>query len=158
MTRPAVLFVCLGNICRSPTAEIVLRDLLQKHQLVDRVGVDSAGTGDWHIGKPPHRPAQDAARRAEFDMSALRARQVRSTDFREFDYILAMDTNNLADLEALCPADFSGTLSCLRDFSTGVRTRDIADPYGGNEQDFTRAFNDIRAATQAFFTYLQARL
>lgn len=101
MTAPRILFVCLGNICRSPTAEVVLRDMAARAGLA--LSVDSAGTGGWHAGEPPHPPMIAAAARRGFDLRPLRARQVTAADFDRFDHILAMDRRNLADLSALRP-------------------------------------------------------
>ena len=104
MTEPAaprILFVCLGNICRSPTAEGVFRSLAAAEGLP--VEVDSCGTGGWHAGEPPHPPAVTAARRRGYDLSALRARQITAADFTRFDRILVMDRANLRDTRALCP-------------------------------------------------------
>ena len=98
-----VLFVCLGNICRSPTAEGVFRALIEREGLAGKVGVDSAGTGAWHIGNPPDRRAQAAARGRGVDISAQRARQVELADFDAFDYVIAMDRSNHADLTSLAP-------------------------------------------------------
>lgn len=98
-----VLFVCLGNICRSPTAEGVLRHKLRAAGLEDRVEVDSAGTGDWHVGKAPDGRTRQAALRRGYDLSAQRARQVEAADFQRFDLILAMDKSNLRNLQALRP-------------------------------------------------------
>ncbi|MCA3843010.1 MAG: low molecular weight phosphotyrosine protein phosphatase, partial [Burkholderia sp.] len=96
MTRVAICFVCLGNICRSPTAEGVMRHQVDAAALADRIAIDSAGTGDWHVGEPPDTRAQAAALSRGYDLSALRARQVSAADFERFDLLLAMDEANLA--------------------------------------------------------------
>jgi protein-tyrosine phosphatase len=121
-----ILCVCLGNICRSPTAEAVLRA-----QLPD-VEIDSAGTGDWHVGDPPYGPAMRAAAARGYDLSAQRARQVAVEDFDRFDLILAMDRQNLRDLDAIAPAEGAARLSLFLD---PVGGGDVPDPY------FTRDFD-----------------
>jgi len=131
-----ILCVCLGNICRSPTAEAALRA-----ELGARAVVDSAGTGDWHVGSPPYGPMQDAARARGLDLSALRARQVRRADFARFDLILAMDRGNRSDLAAIDP----GTGARLATYLDPLGGGDVPDPY------FTRDFDGacdliIRAA------------
>lgn len=107
---PSVLFVCLGNICRSPLAEGALRAAAVRAGL--DLTVDSAGTGGWHAGDPPDRRAQAAARRHGTDISGLRARQVRPEDFRKFDHVFALDRQNLQDLQAIAPADATAELGC----------------------------------------------
>lgn len=119
-----ILCVCLGNICRSPTAEAVLR-----HMAGDRIIVDSAGTGDWHIGRPPHGPAIAAAKTRGYDLSALRARQFSVSDFHSFDLILAMDRQNLADIEALRPAGNETPVRLMLDYAPERRLGEVPDPY-----------------------------
>lgn len=154
MKKTSVLFVCLGNICRSPTAEAIFRSLLEKDGRLEEVTVDSAGTGDWHIGRPPHGPAQRAAQDKGVDMSDLRARLVTPEDFSRFDYVLAMDQLNLMDLQRMQPAGFGGFLGRLTDFDPASEGQDVMDPYGGTPEDFARAFNHISRATQAFYQQL----
>ncbi|AHM04179.1 Low molecular weight protein tyrosine phosphatase [Roseibacterium elongatum DSM 19469] len=120
-----ILCVCLGNICRSPTAEGVLRARLPDHH------IDSAGTGDWHIGKPPYGPAQAAALTRGYDLSGLRARQVSRADFHRFDLILAMDSENHADLARMAP---EGARAALAMYLDPLGGGDVPDPY------FTRDF------------------
>ncbi len=142
-----VLFVCLGNICRSPTAHGVFESMVREQGMQDRVRVDSCGTGDWHIGHAPDaRAAAEAAQRG-YDLSPLRARQVQPTDFREFDYILAMDEQNLADLRAMCPADFSGYLGLFLPFDPGASVAEVPDPYYGGDEGFTRVLDMVEAAS-----------
>lgn len=127
MTR--VLCVCLGNICRSPTAEAVLR------RMDPDLTVDSAGTGDWHLGSPPYAPAVAAGRTRGYDLSTLRARQFSASDFARFDLILAMDANNVEDIEALRPPGSDTPVRLFLDFADGHEGQDIPDPY------FTRDFD-----------------
>lgn|SRR5690554_4631317 len=127
--------VCLGNICRSPTAEAVLRARLENRGLQDRILVDSAGTGDWHIGHCPDPRSQAAARKRNYDLSTLLARQVSREDFHTFDYIVAMDWQNLRDLRELSPPEYHSRISLLLDWSKG-HFGDVPDPYEGGEEGF----------------------
>jgi protein-tyrosine phosphatase len=134
-----ILCVCLGNICRSPTAEVVLRAHLPG------AGIDSAGTGDWHVGQPPHGPAIAAAAARGHDLAPLRARQVTVEDFARFDLILAMDRRNYADLEAMAPA---GGGADLRLFLEPLGGGEVPDPYFTG--DFEGALDLIEAAARAW--------
>lgn len=125
-----ILFVCLGNICRSPTAEGVMR------RIAPDVTLDSAGTGDWHLGEPPYGPMQKAAKARGYDLSGLRARQVTPDDFDHFDRIYAMDDSNLRHLERMRPAYGAAELSRLLDLLPDQPLRDVPDPY------YTRNFNE----------------
>lgn len=131
-----VLFVCLGNICRSPTAEGVFRTLAAREapQLV--IHADSAGTGNYHLGAPPDRRTQEAALRRGYDLSALRARQVESVDFTRFDLLLAMDESNLADLRARAPEEVQKRLKLFLEFAPEAGRIDVPDPYYGTASDF----------------------
>lgn len=142
----AVLFVCLGNICRSPTAHGVLAQRLREQGLEGRVQVDSCGTGDWHVGRPPDARAREAAARRGYDLNDLRARQVTRADFARFDYILAMDASNLADLERLRPEDHSGHLGLLLEFAPHAPRREVPDPYYGGEDGFGEVLDLVEAA------------
>lgn len=141
---PSVLFVCLGNICRSPLAEAALRHAAQAAAL--DLLVDSAGTGDWHVGKGPDPRSCDQARRHGIDIRAYRARQVRRDDFHRFDRIIALDRNNLADLERLAPAGGTARLSLLLDHVPGMAGRDVADPYFGGPEGFEETWRLVREA------------
>jgi protein-tyrosine phosphatase len=142
-----VLMVCLGNICRSPLAEAALRG--HAAQMGLDIEVDSAGTGDWHIGNPPDRRAQDVARRlGGFDISGLRARQVTREDFREFDHVIAMDGNNLRNLRALMPANATAQLGLLLDHLPGSEGQSVADPYYGEAADFEACWRQVEVATR----------
>ena len=109
----SVLFVCLGNICRSPTAHGVFQAMVDDAGLRERIHVDSAGTGAWHVGEAPDERAAAAALERGYDLSKLRARAVTAADFSRFDYVLAMDQQNLANLQGMAPADYEGTISTL---------------------------------------------
>ena len=149
MKPPAlrVLMVCLGNICRSPTAEAVLRQRLVAHGLADQVVVDSAGTGGWHVGEPPDARAQ----RRGYDLSRLRARRVEDADFDRFDLLLAMDEDNLAELQRLMPVGSRGE---LRLFAAA----EVPDPYAGAAQGFDNVLDQIELACDVLVVDLRSRL
>ena len=142
-----VLFVCLGNICRSPTAHGVFQSRVAEQGLADTIEVDSCGTGDWHVGHAPDRRAAAAARDRGYDLDGLRARQVSASDFGRFDYILAMDRMNLADLDAMRPEAFDGHLGLFLDFAPGVHTVEVPDPYYGGEDGFSEVLDMVEAAS-----------
>ena len=144
--KSSVLFVCLGNICRSPLAEAAFRREAERLGL--DVEIDSAGTGDWHIGYPPDPRAAAVAARNGLDISHLKARLVTPDDFRRFDHIVALDSNNLRDLERLRPADGTAQLSLLLDHAEGRRGQAVADPYYGDESHFDAAWADVTAGAQ----------
>jgi protein-tyrosine phosphatase len=147
-----VLMVCLGNICRSPTAEGVLRAKLHSAGLGRAVEVDSAGTGSWHVGSPPDARSQRHAARRGYDLSALRARQVSADDFHRFDLILAMDHDNLADLQRLAP---DGAVRAeLRLFADA----EVPDPYSGGAEGFERVLDMVEAHSQRWVENLSHRL
>lgn len=143
---PSVLFVCLGNICRSPLAEGIFRDLAAREGVA--VEIDSAGTGDWHLGHAPDPRAQAVADRNGLDISALRARLVTPADFHRFDRIVAMDASNLANLEAMRPADARATLARLLDFADGVALADVPDPYEGGPEGFDETYRLVEAGAK----------
>ena len=131
-----VLFVCLGNICRSPMAEGIFAHLVRERGLEGRYRIDSAGTGDWHVGQPPDRRAIAAAHKRGVPLPSV-CRQVRASDFEEFDLIVAMDRNNRRDLEALAPAPLKGKIRSMREYEPGEgRGGDVPDPYYGGPYEF----------------------
>lgn len=154
ITKPAVLFVCLGNICRSPLAEAAFR--LEAARLGLTVTADSAGTGDWHAGNPPDHRAQAVALRRGIDISTYRARQVTRQDFHRFTHILALDLRNLADLKALRPAGAPAELGLLLDHVAGREGQAVADPYYGDEAGFEVTWADVSAAAEALARRLVA--
>jgi protein-tyrosine phosphatase len=135
---PRILFVCTGNICRSPTAEGVLRHLAKEAGV--EVHVESAGTGDWHVGCAPDERAQHHAKARGYDLSAQRARQVRHGDFERFDLIVAMDRDHLAILQIRCPPEHRSKLRML------VHGKDVPDPYYGGAQGFEQVLDVVEAA------------
>jgi protein-tyrosine phosphatase len=159
MARPIkILFVCMGNICRSPMAEGVFKHHVKQAGLDDRIATDSAGTHDYHIGEPPDPRAQRAASCRGYDLSALRGRQVSRGDFSEFDYLLAMDETNLRVLERLCPSQHAHKLKLLMEFSTGPALREVPDPYYGGEPGFERVLDMVEQAAQGLLDHLRRRL
>lgn len=151
----AVLFVCLGNICRSAAAEGVLRALAAAESLADRIEVASAATHDYQIGRPPDRRAQAVARARGIDISAQRARQADAGDFRRFDYVLAMDHANLADLWRICPPDAQNRLHRFLDFAPALGVRDVPDPYYGDDSDFVVMMDLIEAGARGLLAHLR---
>ena len=146
MSRPAVLFVCLGNICRSPLAEAAFRQEAERRGL--DVEIDSAGTGSWHIGDPPDRRAQAVALRHGVDISGYRGRQVKADDFRRFTHVIALDRDNLADLKRIQPSDGTARLMLLLDAVEGRRGKSVADPYYGDDKDFDVTWADAVAGAR----------
>lgn len=140
-----VLFVCLGNICRSPTAHGMLRSRLASHALADQIDVESAGTGTWHIGSPPDERATAAAAACGVDLSDLRARKVHVRDFADFDYVIAMDEQNLADLQTLAgeQQNARARVGLLGDFSPAFHGKPVADPYYGGDDGFEHVLDMI---------------
>jgi protein-tyrosine phosphatase len=142
-----VLFVCLGNICRSPLAEAAFR------REAERVGLDveadSAGTGDWHVGRPPDPRAQAVAKRQGVDISGLRARLVEPEDFRRFSHVVALDAENLANLRAMAPVDGTAEIALLLDFVAGREGEAVADPYYGDAADFDVTWRDVSEGARA---------
>ena len=152
-----VLFVCLGNICRSPTAEGVLRHKLREAGLADQVEVASAGTGDWHVGKAPDKRSQAAAKLRGYDLSAQRAQQVSRADFATYDLILAMDNSNLRHLKALQPTKGKAELDLfLRRFQSEID--EVPDPYHDSDQGFEQVLDLIERASDLLVIELKGRL
>lgn len=152
-----VLFVCMGNICRSPTAQGVFEALVEREGLADRVGIDSAGTHAYHIGEPPDARAQQAALRRGFDLSHQRARRVRHEDFLEFDYVLAMDRSNYEELREICHPDYEERLRLFLDFAPEAGERDVPDPYYGGAQGFERVLDLIEQASAGLLEEMRKR-
>ncbi len=149
---PKVLFVCMGNICRSPTAEGVFRAAAERAGLA--VEIDSAGTGGWHTGEPPDRRAQMAASARGIDLSGQRARKARPADFHEFDHILAMDHDNLAELEIIQPADGKAELRLFLDYAPDQPVREVPDPYYGGADGFENVLDLIEQASAGLIARL----
>ena len=157
MSKVSVLFVCLGNICRSPTAHGVFQGMVDASGLGDVIAVDSAGTGDWHIGRSPdQRTAQVAASRG-YDLSELRARLVTGEDFDQFDYVIAMDRANLQNLESMRPPHFSGYLGLFLDFACGDSHSEVPDPYYGGESGFELVFDLVEDASRGLLEHIRGQ-
>lgn len=152
-----VLFVCLGNICRSPTAEGVFRALLRREGLDDRVAVDSAGTHAYHVGDPPDARAQAAARRRGVDISTLKGRKAVAADFEKFDYVLAMDRSNHANLLAICPRGREDRLRLFLGFAPHLGIDEVPDPYYGGESGFDDVLDMIEAAAEGLLDDIRRR-
>lgn len=152
-----VLFVCLGNICRSPSAEGVFRRHLEEAGLLDRVEVDSCGISAWHLGKPPDQRAREAAARRGIDISGLRARQLSDDDAHRFDYLLAMDHDNLAAIEARLPPDSRAHAGLFLEFA-GLGSRAVPDPYYGGDQGFEEVLDLIESASLGLIEEICGRL
>jgi protein-tyrosine phosphatase len=153
--RVSVLFVCLGNICRSPTAEAVFRQLVESAGLSKLVDIDSAGTGDWHLGAAADARAVAAAKRRGYDLAELRARQVVPTECREHDFVIVMDSRNLAEVVRLCP---EARVHRLLDFAPDQKVRDVPDPYYGEESGFDEVLDLIEEAARGLLADVRSRV
>ncbi len=157
-TVKKVLFVCMGNICRSPTAEGVFMHQVREHGLTAQIQVDSAGTHAYHCGEPPDSRAIRAAARRGIDLTPLRARRVREEDFAQFDYIVAMDADNLDYLSEFCPEQYRHKLCLLLDFAPEQPLREVPDPYYGGDKDFERVLDLAQTASAALLDKIRADL
>lgn len=155
--RVSVLFVCLGNICRSPSAEGVFRHLAREQGLFDRLRIDSCGTGSWHIGKSPDERATAAAARRGIDISDLRARQFRAEDLDQFDYVLVMDRANLADVREVWHQNGGTEPRLFLDYGDS-RLAEVPDPYYGGEDGFEHVLDLIHDASAGLLDEIRGRL
>jgi protein-tyrosine phosphatase len=158
MKTVSICFVCLGNICRSPTAEGVMRHQIAEAKLADRILVDSAGTGDWHIGAAPDERAQRIAGRRGYDLSALRGRQIGAPDFERFDLLIAMDDANVAALRHLCPPTQRDKIRLLMEFAPDADSREVADPYFGGDAGFEHVLDQCEVACRGLIAALRPQL
>ncbi len=149
-----VLLVCMGNICRSPTAEGVFRAQVEAAGLAKHIHIDSAGTHDYHIGDPPDGRAQTAAAKRGYDLGRLRGRQVGQRDFVEFDYILAMDMENLTRMQARCPAEHAHKIGLFLEYSKNYLEREVPDPYYGGGAGFEKVLDMVEDAGQGLLAHL----
>lgn len=152
-----VLFVCTGNICRSPSAAGVFQHMIDDAGLSDVIGVDSAGTHTFHVGEAPDPRAQAAAQKRGYDLSGYVARQIRPDDFREFDLILAMDWENLSALQQQCPKVYQHKLMLLMRFSNEFEEATVPDPYYGGPEGFNKVLDYIEDAGQGVFELVRKR-
>ena len=158
MSEFSVLFVCVGNICRSPTAEAVFVKMSQEGEHATRVTADSAGIAGYHIGEPPDSRAQMTARRRGYDLSALRARKVVRQDFERFDLILAMDRYVLESLQTLCPAGQAERLVLFMDYAQGFTEDEVPDPYYGGQAGFERVLDMIEDGSRGLLEVIAKKL
>ncbi len=160
MDKIRILFVCMGNICRSPTAHGVFQRVINAAGLDSLVEIDSAGTHGYHVGEPPDRRSQEAALAAGVDLSSLRARQVRAEDFTHFHFILAMDRDNFRDLFAMCPDDEGRErIHLFMDFAERYpEQRELPDPYYGGEEGFQRVLDMVMDASSGLLRRIQEEI
>ncbi len=142
-----ILFVCMGNICRSPTAQGVFERLVADNELLDYIEIDSAGTHAYHIGERPDERASAAALKRGVDLSTQKARKVSSKDFHVFDYVIAMDSSNYEDLASRCPPEHESKLSLFLDYAADLEATEVPDPYYGGETGFERVLDMIEKAS-----------
>lgn len=154
MAKHRLLFVCLGNICRSPMAEGVFRRVAEEEGVLERFEIDSAGMGDWHAGQAPDTRAQAAARNRGIDISGQSARQVTLADYARFDLLLAMDSSNYEELTQLAPKKARHKVRQFLDFAPGAGTRDVPDPFYGGSEGFDHALDLIEQAARGLLVEL----
>lgn len=152
-----VLFVCLGNICRSPTAHGVFEKLVKDAGLQHLIEIDSCGTGAWHVGEAPDERTQKKAKDKGYDLSYLRARKLNKEDFEKFDYILSMDTRNLADVIKKAPATYNGTIKLFLDYSQERNILEVPDPFYGDDETFERVFNLVESTCKGLMQELKEK-
>ncbi len=152
-----VLFVCMGNICRSPTAEAVFRHIVEKEGLERQIHIDSAGTHDYHIGDGPDTRSQHAAKNRGYNMGGLLGRQVGIDDFHRFEYVLAMDKANLVFLERLRPSGAELHLGLFLEFAQRHQEREVPDPYYGGVQGFERVLDMVEDAAHGLLSHIKQR-
>jgi len=155
--KTKILFVCMGNICRSPTAQGVFQSLVKAGNLQEFVVCDSAGTHDFHVGEAPDQRAVNAATKRGYDLTETRARKIQLPDFSEYDYILAMDWENLALLQRMCPRGLQHKLQLLMRFATEFEAATINDPYHGGPQGFEQALDYIEDACNGLMEVVRRR-
>lgn len=150
-----ILFVCMGNICRSPTAHGVFRRLVEEAGLSHRIRIDSAGTHAYHVGEPPDSRSQAAAARRGVEFSDLRARQVSAEDFERFDYVLAMDKDNLSHLRYMCPEAHRSKVGLFLEYADTRRAREVPDPYFGGDRGFEKVLDLVEAGARGLLDHVR---
>ena len=153
-----VLFVCLGNICRSPSAEGVFRKLVEEHGLLDQIEIDSAGTHAYHVGSPPDERAQQAASRRGINMSDMRGRRIDEGDFYIFDYVLAMDESNEYHLREMAPAEEIHKIELFLNYAPERSESEVPDPYYGGHTGFEKVLDMIEDASEGLLADIKSRL
>jgi len=155
MKKISVLFVCMGNICRSPTAHGVFEQMVEDAGLASFIAVDSAGTHAYHVGNPPDARSQKTALGRGIDLSRQRARKAAQEDFEQFDYVIAMDRDNLNNLLAIAPEEQRAKLYLLLDFAPELGVREVPDPYFGGTRGFDKVFDLVSAASEALLARIR---
>ena len=153
----SVLFICMGNICRSPTAQGVFRHLVEAEGLSHMIQTDSAGTIGYHVGDPPDRRARETALKRGVDLSDLRARKAKAEDFEAFDYLIAMDRDNYNDLLAICPPGYEERLYLFLEFAPQRPEEEVPDPYYGGVAGFDRVFDMVEEASRGLLQHIRER-
>lgn len=152
-----VLFVCMGNICRSPTAEGVFRHLVKQAKAGDFITIDSAGTHAYHVGEPPDTRSLSTAQSRQIDMSKQRARRVNVNDFEEFDHILAMDKSNQQQLMDMCPAHLKHKIELFMNYANEFEETEVPDPYYGGARGFDHVFDLVEDASKGLINKLMTK-
>ncbi len=158
MCNIKVLFVCMGNICRSPTAQGMFESVVEEADLNGRIAIDSAGTHAYHVGEGPDRRAIQAAAKRGIDLGGQRARRVEEADFTRFDYVLAMDSSNLDDLLSICPKQHRDKVRLFLEFAKNPLQQDVPDPYYGGGQGFERVLDLVEAGSLGLLDDIRRRL
>ncbi len=158
MEKIKVLFVCMGNICRSPTAQGVFEALVAEAGLDTRVQIDSAGTHAYHVGDPPDRRATEAAAQRGVDLSRQRARRIETADFTRYDYLLAMDSDNYDDMLRVCPQSERHKVRLFLEFADTDSVRDVPDTYYGGAQGFVRVLDLVEQGARGLLDDIRRRL
>ncbi len=158
MCNIKVLFVCMGNICRSPTAQGVFESVVDEADLGRHIKIDSAGTHAYHVGEGPDRRAMQAAAKRGFELGGQRARRVEEADFTRFDYVLAMDSSNLDELLSMCPQQYRGKVRLFLEFAENPLQQDVPDPYYGGGQGFERVLDLIEAGSRGLLADIRRQL
>lgn len=153
--KTSVLFVCMGNICRSPTAEGIFRHMIVEQNIAESFITDSAGTHAYHVGAPPDHRAQEIAESRGIDLSDLKGRKVTISDFDEFDYVLAMDKDNYAILNEMCPSSKKHQLKLFLDFAKDVKFDEVPDPYYGGTGGFEKVFDMLEQASTGLIEHIK---
>jgi len=149
-----VLFVCMGNICRSPTAEGVFLKLVEQHSLQHCIAIDSAGTHAYHAGEGPDKRAHDAAAKRGYDLSKIKARIVVQEDFSDFDYVMAMDVENLENLQEMASADSKAEVKLFLDYAVNTKVKEVPDPYYGGAKGFEKVLDLVEAASTGLLKHI----
>lgn len=157
MSKVNVLFVCMGNICRSPLAHGLFEHRVEEAGLSKAISIDSAGTHAYHVGNSPDPRSQQTAKRHGIDLSAQRARQVKESDFEQFDYVIAMDRDNHAILSAQCPDEYRHKLKLFLEFAPQLSETEVPDPYYGGDSGFEHVYQLIDAAADGLMADIESR-